>query len=152
MSSLTNKQSCNVQLNKQTNITCPVEQTNNHNIWLQLILVVDRTRARGGENILCSFGLHTAEQGHHEDLYRSLTVVYRSTQQYTVAYRRLPQERQRRVYVAQRVGSRSVCSIGRQLDLASVVWQQSTRQENKTMYKSSRLELNWSPYCSRLFG
>ena len=77
MSSLTNKQTYNVQLNKQTNynvqlnkqtnIKCPVEQTNNHNIWLEPILAVYQTRTRGGENILCSFGLHTAEKGHHGD-------------------------------------------------------------------------------------
>ena len=131
MSSLTNKHKMSGLTNKQTNITCPLEQTNNPNIWLRLLLAVYQTRTRGGENILCQVGLHTTERGHQGDLDRGTAASPLRD-------------------VAR--GSRSVCSIGRQLDLASVVWQQSTGEENKTLYYSSRLRLNWSLYCSRLFG
>jgi len=54
---------------------CPAKQTNkhgmssetnkhanNHNIGLRIL--VYQTSTRGGENILCSLGLHSAERGH----------------------------------------------------------------------------------------
>ena len=42
--------------------------------------------------------------------------------------------------------------VARSLDLASVVSQPSTVQESNTLYKSSRLALKQSLYCSRWFG
>lgn len=78
MSSLTNKQSCNVQLNKQTNITCPVEQTHNHNIWLQLILVVDQTSTRGVPGEVKIFYVLLVCTLQSRDTTGIYTVVYRS--------------------------------------------------------------------------
>ena len=38
------------------------KHANNHNIGLRIL--VYQTSTRGGENILCSLGLHSAERGH----------------------------------------------------------------------------------------